>query len=310
MLQFKPRQPEPEDLPSRWNIGVDRRNVASYVALALIAGLAAGFLVARSLIGKQSSPPPLPSEAGQGARQAGPDGQPGEFHRVTRIVRADTVDVESIGPVRMIGIETPDGKSPREIYGLHGQRALSFVEKALLAQEVRLESDTTGRDKDESGQTLAYVYTRDGTLINGEMVKQGLALVRREQFKLASDFRGYEREAMQAMRGVWGVSSSSSSGLASTPSSANPAPPPAEDKQKRLSPLPPSALGANIPAISAPSGIPGEQMVWVSPGDKMYHKSGCEFLDKKKHPVGLSQAKTQGYTACSRCYASTVLKAP
>lgn len=308
MLQFKPRQPEPEDLSSRWNIGVDRRNVASYVALALIAGLAAGFLIARSLV-KQSSPPPLASEAGPGSRQAVSGGQPGEFHRVTRIVRADTLDVESIGAVRMIGIETPDGKSPREIYGLHGQRALSFVEKALLAQEVRLESDTAAaRDKDESGQTLAYVYTRDGTLINGEMVKQGLALVRPEQFKLANDFRGYEREAMQAMRGVWGVSSSSSSGSASTPSSANTAPPPAEDKQKRLSPLPPSALGANIPAIS--SGIPSEQMVWVSPGDKMYHKSGCEFLDKKKHPVGLSQAKTEGYTACSRCYASTVLKAP
>ena len=307
MLQFKPRQAEPEDLPARWNIGVDRRNVASYVALALIAGLAAGFLVARSLVGKQPSPP-SPSEAGPGARQAGSDGQPGEFHRVTRIVRADTLDVDSIGPVRMIGIETPDGKSPREIYGVHGQQALSFVEKALLAQEVRLESDTTaGRDKDESGQTLAYVYTRDGTLINGEMVKQGLALVRPEQFKLAKDFRGYEREAMQAMRGVWG---SSSSGLASTPSSTNTAPPPTEDKPKKLSPLPPSALGANIPAISVPSGIPGEQMVWVSPGDKMYHKSGCEFLDKKKHSVGLSQAKSQGYTACSRCYASTVLKAP
>src|SRR2546427_7686809 len=136
MLQFKPRQPEPEDLPSRWNIGVDRRNVASYVALALIAGLAAGFLIARSLISKQSSPPPPASEARPGVRQAGSDVQPGEFYRVTRIVRADTLDIEGIGTVRMIGIETPDGKSPQEIYGLHGQRALSFVEKALLAQEV------------------------------------------------------------------------------------------------------------------------------------------------------------------------------
>lgn len=311
MLQFKPSQPEPEDLPSRWNIGVDRRNVAAYIGLALIAGLAAGFLIARTIIRKQPSAPPLASEAHLGTRQAGSDAQPSEFHRVTRIVRADTLDVESVGPVRMIGIETPDGKSPREIYGVHGQRALSFVEKALLAQEVRLESDpTAARDKDESGQTLAYVYTRDGTLINGEMVKQGLALVRPEQFKLANDFRGYEREAMQAMRGVWGSSSSSSSGLASTPSSTNTAPPPTEDKPKKLSPLPPSALGINIPAISVPSSIPGEQIVWVSPGDKMYHKSGCEFLDKKKHSVGLSQAKSEGYTACSRCYASTVLKAP
>jgi hypothetical protein len=43
----------------------------------------------------------------------------------------------------------------------------------------------------------------------------------------------------------------------------------------------------------------------------MYHKSACDFLDKKKkHSIGLSQAKSEGYTACSHCYASTVLKAP
>jgi endonuclease YncB( thermonuclease family) len=313
MLQFKPRQPDPEALPSRWNIGVDRRNVASYVVLALIAGLAAGFLIARSIVSRQSTAPPIASEAPPPARQASSNGLPNDFHRVARILRADTLDVESIGPVRMIGIETPDGKSPREIYGVHGQQALSFAEKALLGQEVRLESDpSAAREKDESGQTLAYVYKRDGTLINGEMVKQGLALVRAEQFKLANDFRGYEREAMQSMRGVWGSSSSPSSGLASTPTSANSAPPTTEDKPRKLSPMPPSALGANIPAISAsaPSGIPGEQFVWVSPGDKMYHKSGCEYLNKKKHTLGLSQAKSEGYTACSRCYASTVLKAP
>lgn len=310
MLQFKPREPDPQELPSRWNIGVDRRNVASYVVLALIAGLAAGFLIARYIGVRQSSAPPLASEPNPRALQAGSDVQLSGFHRVTRIVRADTLDVEGVGPVRMIGIDTPDGKSPREIYGAHGQRALSFVEKVLLAQEVRLESDATAAsDKDESGQMLAYVYTRDGTLINGEMVKQGLALVRSEQFRLANDFRGYEREAMQAMRGVWGSSSSSSSVLAGTPSSAN-ALPPTDDKPKRLSPLPPSALGANIPGLSGPSVSPGDQIVWVSPGDRMYHKSGCEFLNKKKYSFGLTQAKSEGYTACSRCYASTVLKAP
>jgi len=310
MSLFNPREPDTEDLPSRWNIGVDRRNVASYVLLALIAGLTAGFLIARSTIVRPSSAPLL-TEADPEARPASTEWQPGGFHRVTRIVRADTLDVEGIGPVRMIGIETPDGKSPREIYQVHGQRALSFVENTLLSHEVRLEPDATiGRDKDESGQILAYVYTRDGTLINGEMVKQGLALVQSEQFKLANDFRGYEREAMQAMRGVWGSSTSTSSVLAANPSSPSTTAPPIDDKPRKLSPLPPSALGANIPAFSMPSTAPGEQIVWVSTADRMYHKSGCEFLDKKKRAIGLSQAKSEGNTACSRCYASTVLKAP
>ncbi|MEK6322954.1 MAG: thermonuclease family protein [Acidobacteriota bacterium] len=312
MLQIKQRPPETEELPPRWIIGVDRRNVAAYVGLALIAGLAVGFLAARFMTRNPASPRPLASETWPAARQASSDNQPSEFHRVTRIVRADTIDVESVGPVRMIGIETPDGKSPLEIYGVHGQRALSFVEKTLLSQEVRLEFDAPGgRTNDESGQTPAYVYTRDGTLINGEMVKQGLALVRSEQFKLANDFRGYEREAMQAMRGVWGSSSSSASALASTTTTTTTPPQPsAEDKPKKLSPLPPSAFGVNVPALSGSTSTPGEPSVWVSLGDKMYHKSGCEFLDKKKRSVGLSHAKSEGYTACSRCYASTVLKAP
>ena len=312
MLQFKQQQFETEELSPRWNIGVDRRHVVAYVALALVAGFAGGFIASRYTARKETiAPLPLVSENRPNPRQPATDPISGEYHRVTRVARADAIEVDGVGPVRLLGIETPDGKSPKEIYGVHGQRAVSFVEKTLLGQDVRIEPDAPGggHNKDDSGQTLAYVYTRDGTLINGEMVKQGLAFVRgTEQFRLANDFRGFEREAMQAMRGVWGSSSSSS--LASTPSSPTPPPPLSDEKQRKLSPLAPSAFGANIPALSGSPTTPLEASVWVSAGDKMYHKSGCDFLDKKKRSIALSQAKTEGFTACSRCYASTVLKAP
>lgn len=306
MLEFKQHQLETEELPPRWNIGVDRRHVAAYVGLALVAGFAGGFIADRYATRKETPAPPLVSESRPPVRQ-GANTQAVEYHRVTRIVRGDTIEVEGVGPVRMLGLETPDGKSPRELNSSHGLRALNYVEKTLLGQDVRLEFDATSSGKDSAGQTLAYVYTRDGTLVNGEMVKQGLALVRSEEFRLAADFRGYEREAMQAMRGLWG--SSSSSTLAATPSSTT-ASPLVDDKPKKLSPLAPSAFGANIPALSGSPTTSLEPSVWVSSGDKMYHKPGCEFLDKKKHSVPLSQAKTEGFTACSRCYASTVLKAP
>jgi endonuclease YncB( thermonuclease family) len=312
MLQFKQQQLETEELPPRWNIGVDRRHVAAYVGLALVAGFAAGFIASRYLNRKETPAAALVNEPRPSSRQLAAETPTGEFHRVARIVRADAIEVEGVGPVRLLGIETPDGKSPKEIYGVHGQRALSFVEKMLLGQEVRLEFDAgTGPNKDDSGQTLAYVYTRDGTLVNGEMVKQGFAFVRgTEQFRLANDFRGFEREAMQGMRGVWGSSSSSSTVLSSTTSPTSTPASPVDDKQKKLSPLAPSAFGANIPALSGSPTTPSEPGVWVSPADKMYHKSGCDFLDKKKRSVPLSQAKIEGFTACSRCYASTVLKAP
>ena len=308
MLQFKQRQPKSAPAPARWNVGVDRRRVAAYIALALAAGFAAGLVAARYLARTQPTTPVV-SEIPPAIRQAAADSLTGEFHRVTRVVRGDTVEVDGVGPVRMIGIETPDGKLPREIYGVHGERAVSYVEKTLLGQEVRLEYDAMVSRTKDSAPTLAYVYTRDGTLINGEMVRQGLAFLQSgEQFQFANDFRAFERDAMQAMRGVWGSSSSES-----TAASAPAAPTPSaltSDKPNKLAPLPPSAFGVNIPALSGSTNSSADQSVWVSPGDKLYHKAGCQFLEKKKHLLPLSQAKTEGYTACSRCYASTLLKAP
>jgi len=314
MLQFKQREFETEELPPRWNIGIDRRHVVSYVALALIAGFAGGFLAARSMSPKTTTPPAVLSESRAPRQTPAAEAVSGEFHRVSRIVRADAIEVDGVGPVRLIGVETPDGKSPKEIYAVHGQRALSFVEKMLLGQDVKLEVDPSlgPGNKDESGRTLAYVYTRDGTLVNGEMVKQGLAFVRKnEQFRLAEELRGYERDAMLAMRGLWGSSSSSSStAVATTPPSTSTAPASGDDKPKKLSPLAPSAFGVNIPALSGSPNTAAEAGVWVSTADKLYHKPGCDLMDKKKRSLPLSQAKSEGFTACSRCYASTVLKAP
>jgi micrococcal nuclease len=289
--------------------------VAVYVAVAVVAGFALGFVVARSM-GRKDATAALPGNSSPApARQPVAEVQPNEFNRVTRILRADTVEVDGVGPVRMIGVETPDGKTPREIYAAHGQNALNFVEKSLLNQEVRLEFDpaNAGRNKDESGQTLAYVYLRDGTLINSEIIKQGLGFVRTiDQFKLSESFRAQEREAMQSMRGVWGSSSPAATQAGGAAQPAPGASPGAtEEKSRKLSPLSPSAIGPNIPAIAgASTSSPSEPSVFVSPGDKIYHKAGCELLGKKKQAIPLSEAKSKGYAACSRCFASTVLKAP
>lgn len=312
MLQFKQRQFESEPVTPRWEVGIDQRRVVAYVVLSLAAGFALGFIAARFLTRTQAIQTRV-SEAPSTIRQAAADTVDGELHRVNRIIRGDTVEVDGVGRVKMIGVETPDGKSPREIYEAHGERALSYVQKTLLGQDVRLEYDSMVSRTSDSAPTLAYVYTRDGTLINGEMIKQGLAFLQSaEQFRLAGDFRGYERDAMQSMRGVWGSASSSvaSQTTSTSPPPAASASPASSGKPAKLAPLPPSAFGASIPAISGSTESSMEQSVWVSPGDKLYHKQGCQLLDRKKHALSLSQAKSEGYTACSRCYASTVLKAP
>jgi hypothetical protein len=210
----------------------------------------------------------------------------------------------------MIGIETPDGKGPKEIYGPYAEKAFAFAQSSLAGQNVRLDFDaanaSTG-NKGASGQTLAYVYTQDGTLFNGEMIRQGHAFLRDiEPFRRIDEFRGLEREAMQAMRGIWGSSSPNTSVASTTqPPSGSQA---VNDKSRRLSPLLPSDLGPNVPAMSGPVS-PSEQSVFVSGADRTYHRASCEFLGKKHQAISLSQAKAEGYTACSRCFASTVMKA-
>src|SRR5215813_4351608 len=110
MLAFKPKPFENVDAP-RWEIGVDRKHVAVYVAVALVAGFAIGFMIARA-IGPKETPPVVQTSSAAvtpmaAARPAAAsETPPTDFHKVTRLLRADTLDVEGVGPVRMIGIET------------------------------------------------------------------------------------------------------------------------------------------------------------------------------------------------------------
>ena len=304
----------------RWNIGVERRQVALYVAIALIGGFAAGFLTSRYAITTGTQQKPIVGSSREAAALAGAsvvtgtkDSSNQDSHRVTRIVRADIIEVEGIGPVQMIGIETPDGKTPKEIYGPYAEKAFAFAESSLVGQKVRLEFDnanaSTG-NRGAAGQTLAYVYTQDGTLFNGEMIRQGHAFLRDlEPFRFLEEFRGFERQAMQAMRGIWGSSGSNPANptLASTTPSAASAPL-KDDKSKKISPLLPSDLGPNVPGLSG-TPSPSEQTVFVSGTDRTYHRGTCEYLGKKQQAISLSQAKGEGYTACSRCFASTVMRA-
>ena len=311
MLELKKQESQEIDPAPRWKIGMDRHQVAAYVGIALIAGFALGFVTARYITQREiSSASTL--KGNEPASPAAAEAPSADYSRVTRLLRADTLEVEGVGAVRMIGIETPDGKTPRDIYGAHGQNALAFAEKSLRDQEVRLEFDpqNSGRaNRDETGQTLAYIYTRDGMLFNAEMIKQGHAFVNvSEPFQAIDEFRALERDAIQAMRGVWGLSGqppTAASTTTSPPSTAS-----QDEGRKRLSPLSPSEIGPNLPATSE-TYSPSEPMVFISPADRMYHKSGCDYLDKKKQStVAMSKAKADNYTACGRCYASTVLRAP
>ena len=326
ILTFRSANPEEDRFGPRWQIGIDKQQVALYVGIALIAGFGLGYLTLRFMKSAEEQKASLqnrnePVASRNKPRETEPS-LPPTLRHVSRVLKADTIEVEGIGNVRLIGVEVPQSKTPNDIYATLERNALAFTEKSLSGQDVRLDFDPTfaAKDnKDSSGNTLAYVFTKDGQFLNAELLKQGYAFVRpAENHKLEEDFRSYEKEAMTTMRGLWGDTSSAAN---TPPSSTNPNTPPtasATDPTKRpkLSPLSPNDIGPNIPGAvpnmavppsSTTPAAPSEMMV-IATGDKIYHKKGCELAVGKKTVMGISQARSSGYTACSRCFPSTSIR--
>ena len=85
------------------------------------------------------------------------------------VVDGDTIDVDNVGRIRFVGINTPE----RDQYGY--QEAKDFVKKACLGKEVYLDIDDA-KHYDKYGRVLAVVYI-NGTNINAALLKGGYAEV-------------------------------------------------------------------------------------------------------------------------------------
>ncbi|MCK5512993.1 MAG: thermonuclease family protein [Deltaproteobacteria bacterium] len=122
--------------------------------------------------------------------------------KCTRVVDGDTIVLNTGERVRLIGVDTPETKHPRKPVEYYGKEASAFTKKMVEGKEVRLEYDQQKRDKYD--RLLAYVYLKDGTFLNAEIVKQGYGhAYTRFPFKYLEQFRQYEKEAREAKRGLW-----------------------------------------------------------------------------------------------------------
>ena len=129
---------------------------------------------------------------------------PAAAQLVERVVDGDTIIVEGVGRVRLIGVDTPESVHPRRPVECFAKEASAFAQRMLHTQRVRLEYDQERTDR--YGRTLAYVYLPNGTFANAEIVRQGYGhAYTRFPFRYLDDFRQYEREARQGGRGLWGA---------------------------------------------------------------------------------------------------------
>ena len=133
---------------------------------------------------------------------------------VAWIYDGDTLKIDPLGKVRLIGIDTPERENSqrdrylikqgisatkqRQIY----QRAKEFNIEKVKGQKVTLSLDDTSRDR--HGRLLAYVRLSDGRLLNRVLLEQGMAVVyRRFSFRMKEDFLAAEAEAKKNKLGLW-----------------------------------------------------------------------------------------------------------
>ena len=122
---------------------------------------------------------------------------------VRAVIDGDTLDVATIGRVRLLGIDAPEIGRGYDTSAPFGREARERLTQLTLHRWVRLEQE--GAARDVYSRHLAYVMTEDGVCVNAALVRDGLARVSaRVPLTRLLELQRAEAEAQAFRRGMWG----------------------------------------------------------------------------------------------------------
>jgi micrococcal nuclease len=124
-------------------------------------------------------------------------------HQVKWVIDGDTIVISNGHKVRYIGIDAPELAHDDHEAEPYGFEAKKFNASLVNRKIVRLEFDKERYDQYE--RLLAYVFLKDGTFVNAEILSIGYAylLYHRPNIKHNSAMLQSQREAMSAKKGIW-----------------------------------------------------------------------------------------------------------
>lgn len=142
----------------------------------------------------------------ESVKQTAQTNQPG-LYQITKFDDGDTVQVDMNGrteTIRFIGVDTPETHDPRKAVQCFGLAAAAFTNNMIGNSQVRLEADPLSTNRDRYNRLLRFIYLPDGTLVNGEIIKQGYGFaVTGFPHSRLEEFRTYEKEAREQNKGLW-----------------------------------------------------------------------------------------------------------
>jgi len=118
--------------------------------------------------------------------------------KVVGVSDGDTIKVMHRGraeKIRLYGVDCPERDQD------YGNRARQFTAKMVFGKTVRVEEV----DRDAYGRTVAWVWI-DGTCLNKELVKEGLAWWYRTYAKKEKELAKLEARARSKRIGLWSQS--------------------------------------------------------------------------------------------------------
>jgi micrococcal nuclease len=122
---------------------------------------------------------------------------------VRSVVDGDTIDVATVGRVRLLGIDAPEVGHGSDTSAPFGREARERLTQLVLHRWVRLEQE--GVTRDVYSRHLAYVLTEDGVCVNAALVRDGLARVSaRLPLTRLQELQRAEADAQAFRRGMWG----------------------------------------------------------------------------------------------------------
>jgi micrococcal nuclease len=122
---------------------------------------------------------------------------------VVKVADGDTVALATGERLRLLGIDTPEMEREGRPAEFLAHKAKAELARMVMGKKVRLEFDQLRYDP--YGRLLAHVFLPDGTYVNAELVRQGLARVYTipPNVRFKEDLLKAQRQALEARRGIW-----------------------------------------------------------------------------------------------------------